>query len=203
MADPSTPDKVIRCVYIAADVGETLDGFPLHTVRSFQMADGTPISQCIDQIGPATPENPNCHPYVGIPLPVNLLDRIVAIYACLCLLDSDSGLLDRVVMSADRDKFEKSNDEKYVSRAEKRGIVGWDVGRGVEVMPHFRRPHFAIRWMGTRPNLSPHIRPVKGSVVHRDKIVEMPTGYQPDEEPAMSAVDAADTAAAPEETSNA
>ena len=29
---------------------------------------------------------------------------------------------------------------KYVAKAHRRGKVGWDVGRRIEVAPHFRRP---------------------------------------------------------------
>lgn len=108
---------------------------------------------------------------------VDVLWQCARICATLCLVDKDSELLNQIVLSADREKYDKTGDEKYVVKAMKRGIRGWDVGRHMEVIPHLRRPHFAIRWMGTKPNLEPKLRPVKATLVHRDKIVEMPTGY--------------------------
>ena len=33
---------------------------------------------------------------------------------------------------------------KYVAKAHRRGKVGWNVGRRIEVAPHFRRPHMTL-----------------------------------------------------------
>ena len=38
---------------------------------------------------------------------------------------------------------------KYVDKAHRRGKVGWNVGRHIEVAPHYRRPHMALVWTGT------------------------------------------------------
>lgn len=63
-----------------------------------------------------------------------------------------------------------------VERSKRRGNIGFNVGRDVEVCPHFRRPHFAMRWTG-KGRETPRLVPVKGSIVHRAGIA-VPTGYE-------------------------
>lgn len=95
---------------------------------------------------------------------------------CLALLHSDPEIISPVVLNAHREKFEKTGDPKYIEKAAKRGVVGWEVGRDIEVGPHYRRPHFGIRWTGKGAK-EPKLVPVKGSIVHRKKVGEVPTGY--------------------------
>jgi hypothetical protein len=52
------------------------------------------------------------------------------------------------VLSKDRDKFETSGDDRYVDKAHRRGKIGWNVGRRIEVAPHYRRPHMVLVWTG-------------------------------------------------------
>lgn len=105
--------------------------------------------------------------------------------ACaVCLLAKDPDLIIPDVLSDDRLAYEETGDQKYVDRAQRRGKIGWTVGANIEVDPHFRRPHFGIRWMKeneTSSVLVPRIRPIKGAVVHRHKLTEVPTGYLDDE----------------------
>jgi hypothetical protein len=42
----------------------------------------------------------------------------------------------------------------YVDKAHRRGKVGWNVGRHIEVAPHYRRPHMALVWTGTGPPMT-------------------------------------------------
>ena len=50
----------------------------------------------------------------------------------------------------------------------------------MECAPHFRRPHFAIRWTG-KGGAVPRMVPVKGSVVKRQLATDVPTGYMDDD----------------------
>lgn len=93
----------------------------------------------------------------------------------IIMLDNDPAIIDREVLSKDRLKWEQTRDPKYIEKAAKRGINGWRVGEKVEVMPHFRRPHFAIRWTGPGGKI-PKLRPISGSIVHRDLVTKVPTG---------------------------
>jgi len=79
-------------------------------------------------------------------------------------------------LADDRLKYEESGDEKYIDRARRRGKVGWDVGRQIEVIPHYRRPHMALVWTGPGRAV-PRIVPRRGSVVHREVEEKLPSGF--------------------------
>ena len=82
----------------------------------------------------------------------------------------------------DRDAYERTRDQKYVSKAERRGVLGWDIGKRVEVMPHYRRPYFGLRWTGEGRTVA-KIVPIKGAIIHREAIVQGPTGEEGPVEP--------------------
>jgi len=145
-------------------------GIPLGYDHLIPLIPGKLVSECVVPLN-----NSHIHPDT-----FELTLRCLRLYCFLCLLDGQSDLLERVVLSADRQKYEEKPDEKLVEKAIRRGVNGWDVGRSLETVPHFRRPHFAIRWMGHGEPKQAVLRPVKGSVVHRDKLKEIPTGYLDD-----------------------
>lgn len=74
------------------------------------------------------------------------------------------------VLSKDRDKFEAGGDAKYVDKAHRRGKIGWDVGRRIGVVPHYRGPHMALVWTG-RGRAVPR-------VVHRELVERVPSGFE-------------------------
>lgn len=96
------------------------------------------------------------------------------------LLADDPSIITPDVLSADRDRYNSETDEAWkqraVDRARRRGIVGWNIGADYEVCPHYRRPHFGIRHTGKGKTV-PRIVPIKGAVVHRSRLTEVPTGY--------------------------
>jgi hypothetical protein len=53
-----------------------------------------------------------------------------------CLPENDPSISSPVVLADDRAKYEASGDQKYVDTAHRRGKVGWDEGKRIEVMPH-------------------------------------------------------------------
>ena len=57
------------------------------------------------------------------------------------------------------------------------GGVGWNVARHIEVAPHYRRPHMALVWT-SRGRAVPKIVPRQGSIVHRGKVEEVPSGFE-------------------------
>lgn len=97
------------------------------------------------------------------------------------LIGNDSDLVEPDVLSKDRQRWEETRDYSIVERAQRRGKVGWIIGRKMESIPHYRRPHLAIRWTEKGRSV-PRIVPIKGSVVHRKKITDVPMGYLDDEE---------------------
>jgi DNA-binding protein H-NS len=50
------------------------------------------------------------------------------------------------------------------------------VGKHIEVIPHYRRPHMALVWTG-RGRAVPKIVPRRGSVVHREAVEKLPSGF--------------------------
>ncbi len=96
--------------------------------------------------------------------------------ATLCLLADDPSVIEPDVLGKDQARFAASGDEKYIDRAHRRGKVGWNVGRQMEVSPHYRRPHMTLVWTG-QGRAVPKVVPRRGSVVHRDKIEKVPSGF--------------------------
>lgn len=90
----------------------------------------------------------------------------------ILLLENDPSIIEREVLNRDRLKWEEHRNSKYVKRAIQRGVNGWRIGEKLEVIPHIRRPHFAIRHTRNGPVL----RPIKGSIVHREAVEKVPTG---------------------------
>ncbi|MHC4402545.1 MAG: hypothetical protein ACYTG0_23015 [Planctomycetota bacterium] len=81
------------------------------------------------------------------------------------------------VLSKDRDRFEQTGDEKYVAKAHRPGKVGWNIGRRIEVAPHYRRPHLMLAWTG-RGRSVPKIVLRRGSIVHREIVEKVPSGFR-------------------------
>ena len=114
---------------------------------------------------------------MGVQVPDALVTDCVRRCCSLCLLENDPSVIEPDVLSKDRDKFESTGDQKYVDKAHRRGKVGWNVGRHIEVIPHYRRPHMALVWTG-RGRAVPKIVPRRGSVVHRSVVEKVPSGWE-------------------------
>ena len=98
------------------------------------------------------------------------------------LLENDPSVIEPDVLSKDRDRFESTGDQKYVEKAHRRGKFGWNVGLHIEVSPDYRRPHLMLAWTGAGRAV-PKIVPRKGSVVHREVVEKVPSGFGGKEEP--------------------
>ena len=109
---------------------------------------------------------------------VQLLSMRIALTTLL--LADDPSIITPDVLSKDADRYARETDEDWKRRAEerakRRGKVGWNIGAEYEVCPHYRRPHFGIRHTG-KGRTVPRIVPIKGAVVHRSKLTDVPTGY--------------------------
>lgn len=94
------------------------------------------------------------------------------------LIRSDPEFVQPDVLAKDEPNFASATPDRrqvMVERARRRGKFGFHVGRETEMVPHWRRPHFALRWTGAG-GLIPRIVPVKAAVVHREKVTSVPTG---------------------------
>lgn len=81
----------------------------------------------------------------------------------------------------ERDMNEKEKD-KPLQYFQKVGKVGWNIGKNIEkeareVGAHYRRPHLAIRWCG-KGGETPVLKRIKGAIVNKQKLTEIPTGYE-------------------------
>lgn len=96
------------------------------------------------------------------------------------LLADDPSIITPDVLAKDRDRYDQETDEAWkqraIDRARRRGVVGWNIGADYEVCPHYRRPHFGLRHTGKGKTV-PRIVPIKGAVVHRSRLTEVPTGW--------------------------
>lgn len=104
-----------------------------------------------------------------------LLDAI-RITLAVAMLNESTEFFEPDVLSKDALQYDRTKDASIVARAHRRGKIGWHLGRQTELVPHVRRPHFAIRWTGVG-RAKPVLTPIRGSVVKRRRLVEVPTGY--------------------------
>ncbi|TXH16511.1 MAG: hypothetical protein E6R03_05400 [Hyphomicrobiaceae bacterium] len=108
----------------------------------------------------------------------DLLNRIAV---GVLMLACDSRYCEPILLNRDKQKRLTEEDKKKAqNRARNRGVYGFDIGKDVEISPHFRRPHFAIRWTGEGRKV-PKLVPVKGAVINKRLLEEIPTGYDGDE----------------------
>ena len=157
-------------ISILIDIGEIMNDVPLHTYRNFPRRQGLTVEQSLAGLPKGSLSE------VGIQIPDSLATDCVRLCCTLCLLENDPAIISPDVLSKDRVKFERTGDETYVVKAHRRGKVGWDVGRQIEVAPHYRRPHLMLAWTGTGRSV-PKIVPRRGSVVHRSKVEKVPSGF--------------------------
>ena len=159
---------------ILIDVGETMDNgplkIPIYTYRNFPRRSGLTVEQSLAGLGKGITAD------MGVQVPEDLITDCVRLCCSLCLLENDPSIISPDVLSKDRDKFDQTGDAKYVEKAHRRGKLGWDVGRHVEVIPHYRRPHLMLAWTGAGRAV-PKIVPRRGTIVHRSKVEAVPSGF--------------------------
>lgn len=160
----------MRGILIAVNDGELVEGQPNHSTTALILVPGTTIQSQLD-IG----REPGHSLDQGVD---NESMSLAFQFVCsLCLLKDNPDLINQEPLEADRAKWERTHDITLIEKAGRRGKRCWSVGRHIEVAPGFRRPHFAIRWMGHGEPKQPILRPISGCLVHRQRITEVPTGY--------------------------
>ena len=91
------------------------------------------------------------------------------------MLAADPDYIKPVLLKADEGKTTPI--EERIARAKNRGVYGFTIGEEIERCPHFRRPHFAIRWTGKGSEI-PKLVPVKGAIVGKKEMTTVPTGFE-------------------------
>ncbi len=153
-------------------IGEVMGDlrFPIYTYRNFRRQEGLTVEAALGELRRGWTAE------MGIQVPDSLIDDCVRLCCTLCLLENDPEIISPDVLADDRAKYEQTGDQRYVEKARRRGKVGWDVGRQLEVIPHYRRPHMALVWTG-RGRAVPRVVPRRGSVVHREVVEKVPSGF--------------------------
>jgi len=159
-------------ISVMIDIGETMPqiGFPIYSYRNFRRREGLTVENALREL------KPDWSVAMGVTIPDFIVDDCIRLCCSLCLLENDPEVISPDVLADDRAKFEQTGDQKYVEKAKRRGKVGWDVGRQIEVIPHYRRPHMALVWTG-RGRGVPRIVPRRGSIVHREVLGKVPSGF--------------------------
>jgi hypothetical protein len=157
-------------ISILIDVGEHEFGFPVYTYRNFRRGEGLTVEAAIREL------KIDWSAELGVIVPETLTMDCVRLCCTLCLLENDPSIISPDVLSADRAKYERTPEARFVDKARRRGKIGWDVGRSIEMIPHIRRPHPALVWTG-HGRAVPKIIWRKGSVIHRDVVQKLPSGF--------------------------
>ena len=130
----------------------------------------------------------------------SLINQITQIVFGICMIpQSDTSLIKPLVLNRDKEKFAATGDLKFIDRAKRNGVHGWDVGKDIPTpeemeafrqqqgepgrkSPHWRMGHFAIRHTGEGRSV-PVIRWINETFVNKDLWKKVPHGYYGTEMP--------------------
>lgn len=147
--------------------------FPVYTFKNFPLLP----ERTIDQVAESLPYHTSW--LKGLETPKSLILKAIKLVCCVCLIGDDPDIITPDILAKDRDKFDKATDEQkeaIISRAKRRGKNGYNIGADIDKIPHYRRSHLAIVWTG-KGRVKAKIIMRKGSIVHREIITKIPTGY--------------------------
>lgn len=166
-------DELIDGLVILIDTGETGPlGNNVYTFKLFPLTKGKTVQEAIDIL-------PMHHSFdKGVKVREDTIHTAIKICITTLLIGQDPTLVTPDIIAKDREKFEKADSqtkEKLIQKAVRRGKNGSDIGRNLDLIPHYRRPHLALVWTG-KGRTTPKIVTRSGSVVHRNKITKIPTG---------------------------
>lgn len=142
-----------------------------YTYATIQTITGKSVEDSLRNL----PKSPTAK--IGVQIPENVIHDCIRLCCCVCLLAHDDEIIEPEVLTADMAKFESTRDTKYIEKAKKRGKFGWNIGRQIEMVPHYRRPHLALVWTG-RGRTIPKIVMRKGSLIHRETVKKIPTNWE-------------------------
>jgi len=124
----------------------------------------------------------------------SLMTQIMQIVFGICMIpQSDTDLIKPLVLNRDKEKFESTGDVKFIERARRNGVNGWELGRDIPTpeemeafrkqagesgrkSPHWRTGYFAIRHTGEGRSV-PVVRWIREAFVNKDLWKTVPHGY--------------------------
>ena len=110
----------------------------------------------------------------------SIIVNILKIISSICLIGDNPDLVDPQILSKDLHKLNKDNLGQLLDKAKRRGKFGFSFGKSLDQIPHLRRPHMYWQAYGPKHSLRRY-RTRKGSVIHKDKITNVPTGFEENE----------------------
>jgi|694.fasta_scaffold53406_7 hypothetical protein len=153
------------------DIGEVVLDWNVQLFRLLCKKPGTTVTDAFNLLAthPSKDE--------GVKYPDDFIENCAKLVCTLCLMANDEFVVQPEVLSSDEEKYEKTKDPKYVTKAINRGKYGWNVGKNIEIVPHVRSAcPAALYWTGVGKKI-PKIRFRRGCIVHRKKLNDIPTGY--------------------------
>lgn len=143
---------------------------PIHTMKIFPL-DERNVSQTLWEL----PMHESFE--FGKRCPTDLVVRCCNLAIAVCMLPTDEDILEPEYLNCDLSKVTPETSDKYQRRAIQRGKFGFNLGRHMEVIPHYRRPHPALMWTGQGRHI-PKIVFRSGSLIHREIVNKIPTGKE-------------------------
>jgi hypothetical protein len=108
--------------------------------------------------------------------------HIAALCIGLAMLANDDRFAEPMLLNRDYGKpLTPEQKQAAIERAKRNGKNVIEIGKHIDASPHFRRPHFGIRWTSKGRSI-PKLVPIKGCLVSRSKLYPIPTGYLDDDE---------------------
>jgi len=167
-----------------ADFGERIGGeditVPLTEWCQIYLESGKTLQDCVDRT--IAKRNPDiCKQSSMSPETVGSITRFLCGLSILSTDEAD-GIVKPEVLEADKLKYEKTRDPKFIEKAKRVGKIGWTIGEESSIAsPHIRSAHMALFWTGPGRTIA-RIRHRRGCVVRREDITKVPTGYADDDE---------------------
>jgi len=170
-------EELCKGLVVFYDVGERHDiGYPVLASKFFPLREDLTLQQACDLL----PRHKSY--FEGVIIPDFIMLNIIKLCACVALIDQDPDIFTADILVDDLNKWDQANQDeraRLIEKAHRRGKKGWNVGKGLEVIPHYRRPHPAVVWTG-KGRACAKIVLRKGSIVHRNKVASVPTGFESD-----------------------
>lgn len=103
--------------------------------------------------------------------------KLLSMAIGVSVLAKDERYAEPILLNRDAQKLlTPEQKQQAIERAKRNGRNGIAIGKDVDVSPHVRRPHMAIRWTGKGASV-PRLVPVSGCLVKRSELFPVPTGY--------------------------
>ncbi len=168
-------DRMVDGMVIAFDIGE-IDamGNPVYSFKIFPLRD----DMSLEQASVVLPHHKSMKQ--GYQVKDITIRDMVKLCSVVCLIGEDPDLVTPDILAKDRIDWVTATEiqrQKMVQKAKQKGKNGYNLGVDIDLIPHYRRPHLAVVWTGKGRTL-PKVVMRKGAVVHREKLLNVPTGYQ-------------------------